>query len=80
MAGASASGKPARDPEELPYLLDVADVAALLRTTRKAIYAMIERGRLPGVIRLGRRRLVCRDDLLEWLHRSRASSPKEIRR
>jgi excisionase family DNA binding protein len=51
----------------LPRLLTTADVAALLRTSRKAIYALVERGQLPGIIRLGRRVLVREDALLDWL-------------
>ncbi len=44
-------------------LLTVPEAASLLRTTAKAIYTMIERGQLPGVVRLGRRVLVRRVDL-----------------
>lgn len=47
-----------------PELLRVDEVAALLRTTPKAIYAMVERRSLPGVVRIGRRVLVRRDVLL----------------
>lgn len=61
----------------LPPLLTVDDAAQLLRTTRKAVYVMIERGLLPGVTRLGRRVLVRSDRLLEWLDQNCASSPKE---
>ena len=50
-----------------PSFLLVSEVAATLRTSRKAIYSMIERGQLPGVTRIGRRVLVRQDDLLEWL-------------
>ena len=39
----------------MPMLLTVDDAADLLRTTRRAIYAMLERRQLPGVIRIGRR-------------------------
>jgi excisionase family DNA binding protein len=42
----------------MPMLLTVADVADLLRTTRRAIYAMLERGQLPGVIRIRRHVLI----------------------
>jgi excisionase family DNA binding protein len=61
----------------LPPLLTVDDAAELLRTTRKAVYVMIERGHLPGVTRLGRRVLLRSDRLLEWLDQNCASSPKE---
>ena len=67
------------DPAELPFLLRVEDVADVLRTSRKAIYAMAERGTLPGVLRIGRRLLVRRDDLLLWLEERRTVSPEEVR-
>jgi excisionase family DNA binding protein len=46
-----------------PELLTVDEAAELLRTTPKAVYASLERGQLPGVVRLGRRVLFRRDDL-----------------
>jgi len=55
-------------------LLLVSEVAAILRTSPKAVYAMIERGLLPGVVRIGRRVLVRRDDLLHWLSQKSAPS------
>jgi excisionase family DNA binding protein len=61
----------------LPVLLTVDDAADLLRTTRRAIYAMIERRQLPGVIRVRRRVLLRADDLLDWLNQKRAPSPEE---
>jgi len=63
--------------DDLPPLLTPDEAARLLRTTRKAVYAMAERGQLPGVTRLRRRLLVRSDYLLEWLHQNCASSPKE---
>ncbi len=53
------------------------EVASLLRTSRKAIYAMVERGQLPGVVRIGRRVLVAEGPLLDWLGHKSAPSPKE---
>ena len=67
----------ARPRQELPVLLTVDEAATLLRTTRRAIYAMIERRQLPGVIRIRRRVLFGADDLLHWLDQKRAPSPKE---
>ena len=61
----------------LPVLLTVDEAADLLRTTRRAIYAMIERRQLPGVIRIRRRVLLRADDLLDWLDQKRAPSPEE---
>jgi excisionase family DNA binding protein len=61
----------------LPILLTVDEAADLLRTTRRAIYAMIERRQLPSVIRIRRRVLVRADDLLHWLDQKRAPSSEE---
>jgi len=63
--------------EGLPMLLHVDEAASLLRTSRRAIYAMIARRQLPGVVRIRRRVLVRSADLLDWLHQKRAPSPKE---
>ena len=67
-------------PEGWPPLLTASEVAAVLRTSRKAVYAMAERAQLPGVTRIGRRFLVRRDDLLSWLDERRAASPGGSRR
>jgi excisionase family DNA binding protein len=45
-------------------LLTVDEVSTLLRTTRKAVYAMVDRGLLPGVVRIARRLLFRRESLL----------------
>ena len=66
-AGTPAREAPPRAPssiDALPVLLTMGEVAALLRTSRKAVYAMGERGRLAGLTRIGRRLPVRRDDLL----------------
>jgi excisionase family DNA binding protein len=64
-------------PHSLPILLTVDEAALLLRTSRRAIYAMVERNQLPGVARIGRRVLVRRADLIDWLDQKSALSPKE---
>ena len=61
-------------------LLTADETADLLRTSRAAIYAMTERGQLPGATRIGRRLLFRRDVLLDWLDQKHAPSPKEVRR
>lgn len=68
------------EPSALPYFITAEETAALLRTTKKAIYARAERGLLPGVVRDGRRLLVCRDELLRSLAEGRATSPGGRRR
>ena len=62
---------------EHPLLLTVDEAAALLRTTRRAMYAMVERHQIPGVIRIRRRVLFRAADLLDWLDQKCAPSPKE---
>lgn len=69
---AAATGLP-------PYLL-IPEAAELLRTSPKAVYALVDRGQLPGVRRVGRRLLISRDELLVWLDERCAVSPKENRR
>ena len=66
-----------RPRSSLPLLLTVDEAATLLRTTRRAIYAMIERRQLPGVIRIRRRVLLRSRDLLDWLDQKRAPSLEE---
>jgi excisionase family DNA binding protein len=60
-----------------PVFLTVKEVANLLRTTPKAVYAMVERKQLPGVTRIGRRVLVRWLDLLDWLDHKAAPSLME---
>ena len=44
--------------------LTAQEAAELLRTSRKAIYALAKRGQLPGARKFRRRLLVCRAELL----------------
>ena len=60
----------------LPALLTCGDMADLLRTSKKAIWAMAERQQLPGIVRIGRRILFRQDALIDWLGQKSASSPK----
>lgn len=60
-----------------PVLMTVEDVAQMLCTTPKAIYAMKGRGQLPGVTRIGTRVLFRRDVLVKWLDHNCTPSPQE---
>jgi excisionase family DNA binding protein len=62
-----------RPSDELPYFLTPEEAASLLRTSRKAVYCMVERGQLAGVVRVGRRVLVRRDVLLRSLDENRGT-------
>ena len=64
------------NPHSLATLLRPEEVADLLRTSRKAIYAMVERSQLPGVVRIGRRVLIREDVLLHWLGQKSTPSPE----
>lgn len=63
-----------------PVLLTPNEVAELLRTSRKAIYSMVERGQLPGIVRIGRRVLVREDALLDWLRQKSTASLERLQR
>jgi len=66
--------------QALPLLLTTDEVATLLRTTRKAIYSMVERGQLPGVRKIGRRVLFRSRPLLDYLDgKCRVPSDRSIR-
>ena len=67
----------AKDGESWPVLLTVDEAAALLRTTRRAMYAMVERRQLPGVVRIRRRVLFRTEALLDWVDQKSAPWPKE---
>jgi excisionase family DNA binding protein len=71
---------PVSGTRSVPTLLTVDDVADLLRTTRRAVYAMVERRQLPGIVRIGRRVLVRADELLHWLDQKSASSLRSEQR
>jgi excisionase family DNA binding protein len=65
---------------QAPVLLTSVEVAELLRTSRKAIYSMVERGQLPGIVRIGRRVLVREDALLDWLSQRSTPSLERLQR
>jgi excisionase family DNA binding protein len=75
--GEAAGGDQGVGAPRHPLLLTVDEAAELLRTTRKAVYAMVERRQLPGVLRIRRRVLFRAADLLNWLDQKCAPSPKE---
>ena len=58
---------------EGPYLT-VSEVAELLRLSPHAVYKMIARGQLPGVLRIGTRVRIAREELVHWLYQNRTPS------
>ncbi len=59
---------------DLDILLTAGEVAQLLRTTRRAVYSRVQRGEIPGVVRVGRSLRFQRAAVLQWL---RACGPLE---
>jgi excisionase family DNA binding protein len=64
-------------PATCPHLLTVREVSERLRTSKKAIYSMIARAQLPGVVRIGRRVLVREDALVDFICQKSTPSPTE---
>ncbi len=54
-----------RDPES--SVLNVDELATLLRVNRKTVYDALSRGQIPGAIRIGGRYRILRNAVLDWL-------------
>ena len=79
-APTASSARPVRSlgtSPDIPAMLTTGEVAVVLRTSRKAINAMVERAQLPGIVRIGRRVLIRQDALLDFLDHNCAPSPRE---
>ena len=63
-----------------PGTLSATDVARLLGTTRKGVYAKVARGQLPGAFRIGRTLRFRRSPLLAFISEGRAPSSKRTPR
>jgi excisionase family DNA binding protein len=55
-------------------LMTVDEVATLLRVSSAAVYKMVERDEVPGVIRIKKRLRFEREVLVHWLHQNRTPS------
>ena len=67
-----------RQSDRLSSLLTADEVAEWLKTSRRAVYKMVARGQLPGVVRpTPRRVLFDKRILLRWLDEKRAVSSEE---
>jgi excisionase family DNA binding protein len=63
-------GKSPPDPIDQPIALNIDEACKSSRLSRGTLYAAIKSGELP-LLKLGRRSLILRDDLLAWLQSKR---------
>jgi excisionase family DNA binding protein len=56
-------------------VLTVDEAAAILRVNRKTVYDSINRGEVPGVLRLGKTIRLSRAALLSWVRGSAEPAP-----
>jgi excisionase family DNA binding protein len=57
----------------LPYFMNVTEVADFLRISKKYVYRLIEIGILPCHM-IGKRKLLCSNDILEFMERNKHSA------
>jgi excisionase family DNA binding protein len=55
------------EARDLPPILTVDELAALLRINRKTCYEALSRREIPGARKIGRTIRISRDAVLEWL-------------
>ena len=65
---------PRTSEHELPQVLTVDEVAALLRVNRKTVYDAIKYKEFPGVRRIRGTIRIARDAVLRWLEEGQSSS------
>lgn len=73
---ARRGGRALSDPPTIDSLLTVPEVAALLRLTRKGVYALIEARRIP-FIRVSNRVRFCQSDVIRWLQENRVPASEK---
>lgn len=59
-----------RDFESLPLLLTVAEAAEVLRVSLNHLYYLIDKDKTIPVLRLGRKKLIPKDEFKEWIKKS----------
>ena len=59
---------------DLPEICSVADILAVFPVSRATLYRMAEQGQLPS-FRVGRRVLISREHLIDWMDRELAGMP-----
>jgi excisionase family DNA binding protein len=64
---------------DLPAVLTVDELAALLRVDRKTLYTAVRNGEIPGTRRIGRTIRFSRDTVLRWLADGQGHVPRSRR-
>lgn len=67
-------------PSTFADIMTVDETAKFLRLNRKTLYNAIRKGELPGVRRLGRRFLISRETVLQWLREGQGSVSRSGRK
>lgn len=68
------------DPDQLPPIMTVDELAFLLRVNRKTVYDAIAANEIPGVRRVGKTIRISRDVVVNWLQgEGRVSSSRRTR-
>lgn len=80
LPGAAPPAREATSAEVDATTLSATEVARLLGTTRKGVYAKVARGQLPGAFRVGRTLRFRRTHLLGFLAGGRAPSSRRTTR
>ena len=65
---------------ELPEVLTVDELAALLRLNRKTVYDALKRGEIPGVRLVAGRYRIHRDTVLAWLSQGQGRDSRSTRK
>ena len=68
------------DPDNLPPVITVDEVAALLRLNRKTVYEQFKQGKIPGGRWFGNVIRFRRDSVLSWLGEGRGRASRSSRR
>ena len=63
----------------LPPIITAEEAAEFLRVNVKTVYAAIQQGQLPGR-RVGKRLVIFRDALLQWLQSTECKLPQKAKR
>lgn len=61
------SAQPLTSADDLPLLLSAEQLVDLLPFSKRTVYGLLREGEVPGARKLGRKWVIHRDTLLEWI-------------